>query len=662
MLTGKRAFQKPTTPETMSAILNEDPAPISQMAPSTPLALQKVIHRGLEKNPEQRFQSASDLAFALDALGDTTLLSLPVQALTEKKSSHLRTATLGGGLAVVFGLGMIAYLWLRATPVPRVLNYVQLTHDGQQKTLIGSDGSRLYLTLVSSGAEDVTAVPTSGGEQTNIPMPSPSMVPVGISPDKSAFLIVQGQGVPPSGPFWSLPVLGGSPRRLGDAAGTDAEWSPDGKTLAYANGGALFLAKADGTEPRKLLTMKSQVSDLAWSPNGGVLRFGTSDFSQSGTAGTGVGQHLIWEVAADGSNPHQLLVNWHNAPDECCGAWTADGKYFVFQAQGQIWALPKENRFIRSAPQPIELTSSPMSLHSPIPSRDGKKLFVVGRTYRGELTRFDPKSGQPSPFLGGISAEWIAFPKDGKWAAYVSYPEGTLWRCKADGSERVQLTFPPLRPALPRWSPDGKTLVFFQFPQSSKVPARIFTIASEGGTPRELMPDDPLNQQDPSWSPDGSRIAFAGDSNDATVNKSGPAIRILDVQTRHVTTVPASQGLFSPRWSPDGQHLAAMTGDSSTLLVFDFRTQKWTQLGKGTFGWLNWTSDGKSIYILDFTGKGAVVRISVNDHKTDRMVDLKNFVATGQYGGTLSLAPDDSPLMLRDTGTQDVYALDWIEP
>ena len=70
MLAGKRAFQKPTSPETMTAILNEDPPGISQVVPNLPPALQRVVHRCLEKNPEQRFQSSSDLAFALESLSD----------------------------------------------------------------------------------------------------------------------------------------------------------------------------------------------------------------------------------------------------------------------------------------------------------------------------------------------------------------------------------------------------------------------------------------------------------------------------------------------------------------------------------------------------------------------------------------------------------------
>src|SRR5215470_5577722 len=71
MLSGQRAFRKPTSAETMSAILNEEPPPVSQFVPTVPLALQRIARRCLEKSPEQRFHSASDLAFALEALSDT---------------------------------------------------------------------------------------------------------------------------------------------------------------------------------------------------------------------------------------------------------------------------------------------------------------------------------------------------------------------------------------------------------------------------------------------------------------------------------------------------------------------------------------------------------------------------------------------------------------
>ena len=663
MLTGKRAFKKPTSPETMSAILNDDPPSLGELAPQAPLPLQRVVQRGLEKNPEQRFQSASDMAFALEALSDTTLFTLPAgQVQAPGRTNHLKPFTVGILMVASLGLVVLSYYLLRPAQIPRVSNYVQLTHDGLQKSIIGTDGTRLYLTLTNSGMQDVGAIPTSGGTQTEIAMPFQNMVPVSLSPDGSQFLVVDGQGFPPSGPFWSLPILGGSPQRLAETVGEVAAWSPDGTMMAYTHAGDIFLAKADGTDPRKLLATKSLVSDLVWSPDGRSLRFGTSDFPQNGIAGTAIGEQLIWEVAVDGSNPHRLLSGWHNPPDECCGKWTAEGRFFVFQSQGQIWALPKEGRFFHSSSEPIQLTSSPMSLHSVLPGKDGKKLFVVGQTYRGELERYNEKSQIFQPFLFGISADYASFSKDGQWVVYVSYPEGTLWKSKADGSGRVQLTFPPLQVVLPHWSPDGKNIVFFTFPNGPSGPGRIYEIASDGGSPQIMMPNDPRNQQDPTWSPDGGKIAFAGTSNDAAVVNSVPAVHILDVQTGKVSDVPGSQGLYSPRWSPDGRSISAMTSDSSAMMLFDFQTRKWTKIAHGTFGWPLWSSDGQYIYAMDGTGKGAVLRIRIKDQAVERVVDLKDFVATGQGGGSLSLGPDDAPLLLRDTGTQDVYALDWKTP
>ena len=91
---------------------------------------------------------------------------------------------------------------------------------------------------------------------------------------------------------------------------------------------------------------------------------------------------------------------------------------------------------------------------------DGKKLFAIGSQRRGELARFNQKTQQFEPYLSGISADGVDFSRDGQWVTYVSYPEGSLWRSKADGSERLQLTFPPMQVILPRWSPDQKQIVF----------------------------------------------------------------------------------------------------------------------------------------------------------------------------------------------------------
>jgi len=102
-----------------------------------------------------------------------------------------------------------------------------------------------------------------------------------------------------------------------------------------------------------------------------------------------------------------------------------------------------------------------MNFSDPIQSQDGKKLFVIGISPRAELVRYDSRTGEFVPFMPGLSAEGVTVSNDGQWLTYVSYPDGTVWRCKVDGSEKLQLSFAPLRALLPRWSPDGKQIVFF---------------------------------------------------------------------------------------------------------------------------------------------------------------------------------------------------------
>jgi hypothetical protein len=92
------------------------------------------------------------------------------------------------------------------------------------------------------------------------------------------------------------------------------------------------------------------------------------------------------------------------------------------------------------------------------------------------------------------------------------------------------------------------------------------------------------------------------------------------------------------------------------IVVFDFQTQKWTELAKGSMGWLEWSKDGQYLQANDSSGTGTVIRIRLSDHKTEPVVDLKNFVTVGYYSAWFAVAPDDSPIMLRNAGTQDVYA------
>lgn len=660
MLTGKRAFQEPTSAETMSAILNEDPSGISQLLPNLPPALQRVVHRCLEKNPEQRFQSASDLAFALEGLSDSGSSSGIGVAQTSSRSVYWWATTTA--ILVISALAAILY-WLSRPPrPPKVLRYAQLTNDGRPKytitpyssNAIVTDGARLYFRELIGGNFALAQVSASGGETALVSTPFEDVDLWDIAPDHSQLLISGWRGWPSELPLWTLPLPAGTVRRLGDVIGHEAAWSPDGQRIVYAHGTDLYTAKNDGTDVRKVASGSGISSWPRWSPDGKVLRFTVQDPRTNSSS--------IWEVAADGSKLHRLFESWNNPPAECCGNWTPNGRYFVFQStrdgKTDVWAFREAGSVFRKrVPDPVVLTAGPISYFSPVPALDGRRLFVIGNQPRGELVRYDKKSRQFVPYLSSISAHGVSFSGDGRWVAYVSYPEGALWRSRIDGTDRLQLTFSPMLAAVPYWSPEGNRIAFM-----GRAPGKswqVYLVPADGGTPRTVSPED-RNHGDPSWSPDGLSLAFGAEPFLEADNAGG--VFILDLRSNRVSRVPGSERMYSPHYSPDGRYIAVQTSDSLKQLLFDLKTQDWGELTSGsTIGWPNWSRDGNYIYYDALVGNEAgFYRVRISDRKIEPLVSFKDLrrATVGIFGPWAGLAPDDSPLVLRDSGTQEIYSLD----
>jgi Tol biopolymer transport system component len=303
-----------------------------------------------------------------------------------------------------------------------------------------------------------------------------------------------------------------------------------------------------------------------------------------------------------------------------------------------------------------------MITFSPAVSKDGKKLFCIGAHLRGELMRYDAKAGEFVPYLAGISAEGLDFSRDGDWVAYSAYPEYTLWRSKLDGSQRLQLSFPPMVAGLPRWSPDGKQIAFVAMTPGK--PAKIYVVPAQGGSPQPLMPGE-SSEVDPGWSPDGGSLVFGRMVNYGAKASRPMAIHILNLKTNTVSTLPDSEGMFSPRWSPDGRYIAAVRRDQEKLLLFDLATRKWKELASVNVGYPVWSRDGKYIYFnTPFKTETVIFRVGISDRKLEQIVNLQGVkaVAQGLFGWWTGLAPDGSPLVLRDVGSQEIYALDWDAP
>jgi len=678
MATGTLPFRGGSVGLILSAILNDMPVPAVQMNPAMPPELERIIAKALEKERNLRYQSAAEIRSDLQRLRrdedsgrfatgssatgvvtagrgglrrDISITGADAQSPARPSKQNRWRLTAAGIAALVF-LAVLAHLLTSATPPLKISSSAQITNDGRGKLLAGTDGARLYLQYTSSvlaGSSAIGQVSAAGGEVAPIAAPSLSMQILNVSPDGSSLLVSDEPGTAFDGPLWALPILGGLPRRLGDAMGHAGAWSPDGLQLVFAKGNDLFIARNDGSESRTLVSLSGWPSALRWSPDGTMLRLTLRDQKTSATS--------LWEVSADGKNALALLPGWHDPPSECCGVWTPGGKHYLFSSQGSIWELPEKSNWLdRSAAEPIQLTSGPLALFSPLSSKDGKKLFVVGRRRRGELVRRDSQADRLAPFLSGISAEHVSFSSDGGWVAYVAFPDGTLWRSKSDGSQRLQLSYAPLYASLPRWSPDGRQIAFFSVTPGK--PSRIYVVSAEGGSPKELLPGDDHPEADPYWSPDGTSLVFG-----SLYHSSATGIRVLDLQSHQITTLPDSQELFSPRWSPDGKYIAAVRGNSQTLLLFDRSKQTWTEVIQGrNVSFPNWSKDSRYIYFLSWPENPAVFRLRLSDSAVERVADLKDFEPTGYWDDWMGLDPNDSPLLLRDTGLQDVYAFDTEAP
>jgi Tol biopolymer transport system component/DNA-binding winged helix-turn-helix (wHTH) protein len=579
---------------------------------------------------------------------------------------------IGAVLVLVLAWGG-TFAWLsRPLPPPRVLSTTQITHDGFTKTNALSDGFRLYIAETTGSKHFLVQVSVAGGDSSVIPTPFTNIAISDVSPDHSQLLVADAVGTETEGQAWILPIPAGAPRRLGNIIARRGEWasgwavwSPLGHQLAFAKGSEIYMANAEGTDVRKLVTLPDSseggyAETMCFSPDATHLRFNIRKLQSDSSS--------IWEVRSDGTDLHPLLPGWHSPPSEFAGVWSPDGRYYFFTSAtspntASIWAIREAaGLFPKRASPPVQLTTGPMPVFLNGISADGKRLLADGWSTRSELVRYNARSHRFAPVLGGISAGELDFSQDGKWVAYVSYPDGALWRSRIDGNERLQLTSAPVSAFLPRWSPDGTQIAYVDDRPGSLW--KIFLISAQGGTPQELLSEN-QNQLDPSWSPDGKKLVF-GRVPWLRAGTEEIALQILDVNSKQVSTIPGSENLFAPRWSPDGKYLVALSTDSKRLLRYGFKTKEWSVWinEPGTVGYPTWSRDGRHIYYDNTSTKGAGYRrAEVGQTRSEFLIDLKGLpreashltVPLGPWSG---IAPDGSALFVRNLSTDEIYALE----
>jgi len=657
MLTGRRAFQRSNPADTMSAILNEEPPTVSQLAPNIPPALQRTIHRCLEKAPEQRFQSASDLAFALEALSDSTA-SPSVSVLPRVKKHHRYAAIVA--VAAVIALAAFLVWWSTPGSVPVVQGIQQLTTDGESKVIgqrLVTDGLRLYFTENRALMSSLWQLSVNGGQSAILPTRFKDVTPAALARDSSG-LLLQSNDEETRG-LWLQPLPVGEPRMLlaGDHDGAD--YLPDGR-LVISKGPNISITDLNAGPLRQLAAVPGHAIRLVASPDGKHIRF---------TLAGDNGHYSIWELNTDGTGLHELFPRRNDSIGEQAGQWTPDGKYFLFQVEDagrwDVWALPERTSFPHRSAVPVQLTNGPLSYEFPVSSQNGRRIFAVGSKKHGELVHYDAKSRQFLPYLSGISAVETRVSPDRKWVVYESYPDHALWRCRPDGSDRQQLTFAPMMAYYHEISPDSTKIAFTGANPGSGSIVGMYVVPMAGGTPERILEWGHA----PTWSPDGNSLAFGALVPGTHVFQEGRWLEIhtIDLRTKQVTVLPSADNLYVPWWPRPDLLVAESFDPYGGFETYDFKSKKWIRIGIGSQFYVNWapSADRKYLYALVVLPDKKIQRIRAEDLKFEDVAtigDLRMVTDDTYDQGSLDLwigvAADGSPTLTRDLGSDEIYALD----
>ncbi len=555
--------------------------------------------------------------------------------------------------AIVVGLFvaivLLAYAF-RAVP-PHVASYRQITESpvifppfASPYPLVPGN-SRLYFATFETGSMRIKKMSMAGGEIVDVDVPGQDGLvyrPTGTLPDGSGIVMLSWKPGTDELRMWEKPFVGGSLRGIGD--GLDPVYSPDGRYLAFASNQMDLLVRdvAAGDVRTLAERVSSLVHWIRWSPDGRKLRYTSMNSPRS-----------IWEVDVDGGEPRRVFPELADIY-HCCGIWTQDGRFFVFQAtrdkRTQLYAVTSSSDG-RVVGEPVQITSGPLDMRRPTLAPDGNSLFAIGWQLRAEAVVLDPSSGEIRRVGGkeALPGEWFHFAADADRIAYVSYPEGNVWTSRADGSDRMQLTFDNFDAELPLVSPDGKLVAFWG--SRTDEPWSTFVVPSTGGTPALISPETYPG----GWSPDSTRLVYQ--ATDADI------IQVHDLVSGTTSELSGAEGLDNISWSPEGDYLLSWNAHEVSLYEFE-SGEIHALLEDRPLDSAYWGRDDSTVYVIDPQHLGADRGVYELDTRTgaERLITKMGYYTPtlGQWGFWVGVTPSGEPMYLRDLGIHHIYKIDWL--
>ena len=554
--------------------------------------------------------------------------------------------------AILFGSWFLFFI-VYPVPRPTVQRMTRITNAGDIDEWGGivSDGARIFFLGRSSGVWHLMQTSVEGGNAEAMAAPFKNTRVFAISPNHSQFLIGEFNRRDDEMPLWLWPVQGGAPRRLGEAVGHDPAWSPDGSRIVFVRGRSLFMIRPDGTQLQEIAHPNGWPHAPGWSSDGSLIRF-TLDRRENNAAS-------VWEMTAEGTGLHPLLAAATQPSSQSGGQWTADGKYFLFSGcqnnECNLWAIRDAWNWLRRAHHdPVQLTTGPDSLHVSIPAQAGSRVFAFSMRAHRELQKIDAANGRSDPLIVNSYAEDAVVSPDGQQVLYTDKPDGSLWRSRTDGTQRLRLTKWPLVASEPRWSRDGKNILFTAARPDG--PRQIFLLSKDGGALRSVLPQG-REATSADWSADGSQIVVCMREQKSQA-KFG--IYLFKPGTGEWTLLPESRGLKEPQWSPDGRYIAALDDSNQHLLLYDFQKLQWTQVAEGKLlGMPYWPQTGEAIYFQDqLHEEEAIFKVSIQNNRVEKVYGFGDMLGASTHYLFGGLDSQGALYVTVERGLTDIYALD----
>jgi serine/threonine protein kinase/Tol biopolymer transport system component len=565
MLTGRRVFQRETAAETMTAILRDDPAELSASRAGIPPALDRIVHHALEKNPEERFQTARDVIFALTSLSGSAAQTSGATAVTS--AGRARSAPPPGLVALaiapfLLSLGVAAgWWWGRSSPPiePQWSHFTQLTDLAGQETMpsISPDGGSFAFVGRTGGSWDIFVQRVGGRNPLLVAGDSKRHeVWPRFSPDGRQIAFNESDV---DGGIFIIGATGESERRLTDA-GANPAWSPDGIRIAFASEevlaphdrvgtSTLWLVDASGGPPRKIYD--GDAVQPAWSPSGKRIAFW-------GNAG---GQRDLFTVTPEGGD---LVAVTSDVALDWAPVWSPDGRFLYFSSDRggsmALWRIPIDDATGKTMGAPEAVAAGVEArLDLPSFSADGRTLLFRSQlqSVNPAAIPFDPKTeraGEPHVLVtrtGFLLPTGVS--PDGAWIALHNQGDRQedLFVMRRDGTDLRRVTDDPARDRVPRWTPDGKALTFYSNRDGHY---SIWWIRPDGSGRMKLIADgsDLLYGV---ISPADGRLAFRGSKGAGYFAK--PPFPAPEERVQKLANMEVDGGYVAPStWSPDGRYLS----------------------------------------------------------------------------------------------------------